>query len=439
MPVQVNRNNILAGAFLLSALILFVVTSFIIRQLDFEPKTAYIVRFTLATGAQGLNPGAVVRLGGQPVGEVRRLSFHPSEDEPTHIDVRVEIDADIVLFENARVYLQRQLLGSGSDLNIAAVGDAGGVSPAEAQGAGPRLEEGEVLTGLAAPPSFLADAGWGENESRALPRIVANVEQTTADTRDLLAEARRWWSENEPRLSTTTENFRSLSDQARAFGDDLPDRRETIRAALDDVRGFTEGLGPFLDNANGAVDNADDGIADVRKIIADLDAAIERNRPEVDATIDATRATAERLRDATVPQLEQGVREFDDAFARLGALIDSEAPVIRATLANGRLASDQLKLTMIEVRNQPWRLLIAPATKELERQLLYDAARSYATAVSDLRGASASLESVLAGGQANQRAREIETITAELRDAFERYQKTEQTLLDVLMRETRGE
>jgi len=113
MPSHADRNNVLAGAFLLSALALFVATSFVIRQVQLEPRTEYVVRFSLATGAQGLAKGSVVRLGGQAVGEVDEVRFAPSEEQPEFVDVVVEIDEDIVLFENAGVYLQRQLLGSG--------------------------------------------------------------------------------------------------------------------------------------------------------------------------------------------------------------------------------------------------------------------------------------------------------------------------------------
>jgi len=75
-------------------------------------------------------------------------------------------------------------------------------------------------------------------------------------------------------------------------------------------------------------------------------------------------------------------------MGRAGTLLKEETPGIRHTLANLRLMSDQLKLTAVEVRSQPWRLLHSPTTKEMSSQVLYDARAAYAEAASDLRAAS---------------------------------------------------
>ncbi|MEO0482993.1 MAG: hypothetical protein AAF138_05175 [Planctomycetota bacterium] len=436
MPSHADRNNVLAGAFLLSALALFIATSFIIRQIQLEPRSTYVVRFSLATGAQGLAKGSVVRLGGQAVGEVDEVRFAPSEQSPEFVDVEVEIDEDIVLFENAGVYLQRQLLGSGSDLNIASVGDPDTLDAGALQDGDPRLGEGETVMGRAAPPSFLADAGWGENESQALPRIVRNVEETTADARDFMAETRAWWGQTQPTIDRSLENFESLSAEARALGEDLPGHREEIDRIVANTNAFTERFGGFMDRADGVADNANAGVDQLRGVFADLDAVVDRNAPEIAATVDASRDTAERLRDVTVPELEQGADEFEEAFARLEEVIAASAPLVRGTLANARIAADQLKLATIEVRQQPWRVFLQPTEKELNRQLLYDAARTYATSVGDLRAASESLEGLLAGeGAARVRTESINQITDEIREAFTRYQEAEQLLLDRLIQE----
>ena len=101
--------------------------------------------------------------------------------------------------------------------------------------------------------------------------------------------------------------------------------------------------------------------------------------------------------------------------------------------------SDQLKLTAIEVRSQPWRLLIQPTTKEFESQVLYDATRNYATAASDLRGASEALEALLAkGGTATDATTDaqkasIAELSDRLKEAFTKYRDAEQALLDKLI------
>jgi len=294
------------------------------------------------------------------------------------------------------------------------------------------------VLGRAAPPSFLADAGWGENESRALPRIVRNVEETTAEARDFMSETRAWWNETQPTVERSLANFESLSAEARALGEDVPGYRERVDEIVDNANAFTLRLDGFMDRADAAADNANEGVDQLRGVFTDLDAAVDRNTPEVNATVDAARQTAERLRDVTVPELEQGADEFEQAFARLEEVIAESAPLVRGTLANARLAADQLKLATVEVRQQPWRVFLQPTEKELERQLLYDAARTYATSVGDLRAASESLESLLAGAGAGRvRDESIRRLTDEIREAFGRYQQAERTLLDQLIEEQR--
>jgi hypothetical protein len=90
--------------------------------------------------------------------------------------------------------------------------------------------------------------------------------------------------------------------------------------------------------------------------------------------------------------------------------------------------SDQLKLTAIEVRSQPWRLLHTPTTKELSTQVLYDATRAYAEAASDLRAASEALQAV----QNQDAAAEM---SEQLSRSVEKYRAAEKALMDRLIAE----
>ena len=75
-----KRNNVLAGLFLVSALLLAVVMSFWIEdgldRLPFvNPKSTYAVRFTLGDGVAGLQPGSPVTLGGKEIGSVESIEY----------------------------------------------------------------------------------------------------------------------------------------------------------------------------------------------------------------------------------------------------------------------------------------------------------------------------------------------------------------------------
>jgi hypothetical protein len=146
------------------------------------------------------------------------------------------------------------------------------------------------------------------------------------------------------------------------------------------------------------------------------------------------------------PGIESAVTRAEDAFGQFSDLgqdmnvsWDSFRPNIDQALARFRLGADQFKLFTVEVRSQPWRLLHRPDTKELESQLLYDASRSYAQAVSDLRATSASLESVLIGWGTGQSAAniprnetQIQDLMTELQRSRERQAQAERRLLELM-------
>ncbi|MEL7472619.1 MAG: hypothetical protein AAGK04_04815, partial [Planctomycetota bacterium] len=205
MPTPHDRNNVLAGLFLFGTLALFIATSVVIRQLNFSPRSSYVVRFPISTGAQGITSGSFVHLGGQVVGEVASVGFYPSKEAPTDIDVEVEIDAELLLYENARVYLRTPLLGSGSDLNIAAVGDPASI--AATHDGDPRLTDGEWVQGRNAPPAFLADAGWGEEESQALRAIIRDVKDGVGTGKAFVDDADEWWRANRGKATRAADDI----------------------------------------------------------------------------------------------------------------------------------------------------------------------------------------------------------------------------------------
>src|SRR5690349_8932504 len=111
MDTRGARNNILAGAFVLAALLLGVWVSF---RLSGRPSMGglrkFIVRFSLEDGATGLKNGSPVLLAGQQIGQVKQVEFaKDAQGLPGGVDVRVEIRADMTIYENAGIYLQLPL------------------------------------------------------------------------------------------------------------------------------------------------------------------------------------------------------------------------------------------------------------------------------------------------------------------------------------------
>ncbi|MFG0328153.1 MAG: MlaD family protein [Phycisphaerales bacterium JB037] len=424
-----STHTLMAGSFLLAALVGAVAVIITLSGVTLEGRTPYVVRFTLSEGAAGIEPGSPVRVGGVQAGQVERVRFlFDPQGRPTGVEVDVLISDDITLFDDAAALLESPLLGGISAINIAS---AGGL----ADDARP-LPSGAVIDGGIAPPSFLAQAGFGSQQQRQVSGIISDAEQLvsklnqTADRIDAIIT--RVDGELEPVLA----DVRAMTGDARATVRRLNDRSEAWAASVDralaDAEAFADGLEPIRAEGEALV-------ADARGAVNKIDGVIEDNRPRIDRTLASVERAVASVNDETIPAANRFLTDLNDRNAELGDLLArvdgflvEELPSVRRALANARLASDQLKLATAEIRAQPWRLLIRPSTKELREQLVYDSSRAYASAVSDLRAASEALQASLDAPGTQDRGR-IAELQSELLSAFDRYQQAERDLLDRLV------
>src|SRR5262245_3636228 len=156
MASKVSRNNVIAGLFVVGAMLLALFISIMVSgaQKRLASTHAYIIRFSLADGAAGRKPGSPVTHAGQEVGPVTCMPFVRGDRGVTGVDVHVAVHSDIPVHEDAAAFLERPLLGSMSTINIAGLGGAKAVLPS-----------GGVLMGIIAPPSFLSQAGYGPEQA----------------------------------------------------------------------------------------------------------------------------------------------------------------------------------------------------------------------------------------------------------------------------------
>ena len=418
-------NNVLAGTFLLGSVLLAVFISFLLTDVEFARTTRYEIRFPLKQGAPGIEPGSAVSIGGQKVGMVTGVDFQYAEDGTgvaTGVRVYARLRSRDVIYENAMVYIERPILGALSSINIAS---AGTPDVAPYQGSSPRLEADEWIAGRTAS-ALMAQAGL---PPEGFAGLFAKFEELTNKTTKIVDDIGPHVKPGMEKVAETLENVREMTASTK---ERLPVWREQIDSILANSRDTSEKFGPL-------VDKADLLIGDVQASVKTVGQIIDDNAPKVNQIVDDVAATTKHVR-------EKSLVDLDEAFAKAKASIDSlgeavttldtlarqETPNIRRMLANGRLASDQLKLLMAELRAQPWRILIRPSTKEIEQQLVYDAARAYADAVSDLRAASETLDALSnADSLPDETRREtLQVLVGELRATFEQYKKAESQLLD---------
>lgn len=425
-----KANNVMAGLFLVGSLVAAIVVSAIISGIDFESRSDYTVRFSLADGAAGLRPGSPVTLGGQRIGSVTHVDFYrePTSRRPGAVEVGVRILADIPLFNDALVVMERPLFGANSVVDFVSAGGGPGSA---------RLEEGGVIRGVLAPPPFLAQAGFGPEQRNALREILDGITDTVKRTNELLD---RVAPEVDPAVAEVRETITAARDTATALRDRMERWGGTTERVLGRVEETSDRLPGLVDRTDDLLDTAKLAVDESREAIERVRDTVDENRPRVDRIFEHTESIVRGVDEEGVPAflalVEKGTEELGragDAIARVDGALAEELPGLRRAMANARLASEQLRLTTVEVRAQPWRLLIRPTTRELERQLMYDSARSYASAVSDLRAASEALEAAIAAG-AGRDAERMRMLSERLETAFEEYENAERELLDQFVR-----
>jgi ABC-type transporter Mla subunit MlaD len=426
MATRSQRNTFFTGLFITAAILASVVIVIILSGvLDTLGTRAYLVRFDLAANVGGLQPGAEVRLGGRRIGVVTDVAFErDGEGEMARVEgvvVTLRVNNDIALREDARAYLELPLLGAQGVINFPTLGE------------GDRLADGGAVTGQLAPPSFLAQAGFGDDERSAVRNILDRT-SSFADRLDSIGEG----------AQATVDDTRAIVRDARTSWD------ERWSARVDRV---TENLDTTAARGPELADDLDARLEEVRSLLASAQSSLDDNRASVDETIENVRASSKDVRsfasrldgelnDRFLELLDTGENELEKAgesVAEVGRFIEEQRPNLRKTLGNFRLASDQLRDTLVEVRRSPWRLLYRPDTRELEYELLYDAARTYAGALSDLRASSEALREVMrgeGGASSVDRAR-LDDLIERLDDAFEGYESAEGLFIETINQEAR--
>ncbi len=424
-----SRNNVLAGVFVVGSLILAVAMAFTLASISgLGPTVKYTVRFTVQDGAVGLKKGSDVQLGGQLVGKVLSVELAKAQaaggdSVADGIDVAIEVKKDVTLYKDAKFSLERPLLGSLTTINIWSIGDPSGKAG--------RLEAGATIKGGLAPPGFLAQAGIG-------PDVISRIPEIITDARDTMRNFKEITETNKPKINETVENVRQITADVRGKAGEWTAAGDRI---VNNAEGFSKRLDPWMNQADAAVAKAKD-------FTTGLDNALKDNRPKIDQTIANVTDVTERFKtqtmdhvDAAVAAGKESLEEFRKLALNVSGLVTEQTPNIEKALANARLATDQLKLAMIEIRAQPWRLLYRPSKKETEQELLYDSARAYASAVSDLRATSESLAAVLEAsrtGASPEQAVEIEKLRTSLRQKFEKYDQVERDLLDRMVKDQKN-
>lgn len=409
--------SLLTGLFLITGLVGFLAISAVLSgAIDrLTPSESYTVRFTLERGAPGVKPGSAVTMGGQPVGRVLGVAFTLDDaGAATGVDVDVAVETGYTLYSDARFVLVRPLIGEGGTLNIISAGSAG---------AGP-LQPGSTIDASIGIPTFLADAGYGDTQ--------------VAQVQGMIADGARFMEQASEIAATLDADIGVITADAKSFSQTLRETSEDVQARWPEIAGDAETVLANLDTAS---QNVDGIMVEAQALLADLRSAVEEGNPRVQETLAGLQRVVANVEEehlavalGVLNDAQLAATDLASVAERADRLLAQESPGVGRAVANARLASDQLRQLSFEIRRNPWRILQRPNTKELEGELIYNAAQSHAEAASDLEDAAASLEAVLASTDNalvpldSEAAGELQ---AELRDAMDRYTEAQRRLMEL--------
>jgi ABC-type transporter Mla subunit MlaD len=379
-------NSVRAGAFLISAVVLALAVTFILEKSNpFASKNHYRVAFTMDDGVAGLEEGAEVRVSGLKVGKVDRIQqeFDPA---PGRILVHVSMEADIKVRTDAKVIRAQPLLGNYSWLNFTTLGT------------GEPLAEGGIIDAQASG-GLLATIVGPQNSAKAnqmfeqLVTFTGTLEKFSKDT---------YPNKVEPMLSSAEATMSSVREEWGTW-------RGKVSSILDSTESGTRKFDQTMDDVKVAAKDARETLAHVRTV----------NLEQVDKLLASGQAGADRLA---------------SAMERIDTELVQRLPDVRAIMADLREGAVQAKLLTMEARRSPWKIFYRPSGDELARENLYEAARAFAIASSDMRVAGETLEGTLR--QMPERFSSDPKFREELKDqvvrSMQRYEAAQKQLFDVL-------
>lgn len=402
--LEIRRNNIRAGAFTVTSLavgfaILITLNSSAMSYL-FGSFNTYTLVFSLEDGVEGLSPGAEVRVGGIPSGQVKTIRIAGLDTSDTantfpHIEVDIEIDRRINLWSNAVAIRTPPVLGTNAWINISTVGgpDQTTLNPTEFNGKKATVVKtnGGLLTST--PGDGLLTTIVGTSNANTTQRILDNIKDFTEFVDGPLVDS--FNTDVKPALS----DIHTITSTAAT---DFPGWSKDVTTTLGSVTDASGKLDSTMDEALATVKDARGGVQNITEIVRTNRASINEIIANIDTmTVDGVSIT-DTVRNTSLVKIDAALDAGTSAITDVAHIIQtvdlelaSAIPTVRTFLQDALVAAGELKLATIEIRRSPWRMLYTPKPGELANENLFAAARNFTIAASDMRNAGESFQSIL--------------------------------------------
>ena len=373
-------------------------------------------------------------VGGVLVGQVDAVEIDASQDPLREIDVTFSIPSDVPLYSNAVAMIQNGLISADSLVSVSSVGwDAEHRTASDTGEPGTLLAAGDVLRGT--PSGGLLGSLLGPDASAVLTNSLASIEEISNRLREdgYVLE----WILGEQEATSIQAGADTLGDVFQRMGGDGyviewavgNESASDVRGALADAEKLMARLnldwvGP--DGQTGWSAEIDKVMAksdDLAIVVGDVKDLISNNREKIQGVID---------------NMSVAVADARVTIADLRANAPLWTADISDTLANLSLASQQVDMLLVEVRNAPWKLLYQPSEKEVTGELLYEASRNFVFGAADLKSASASMDRLVRarGDALDTSAQEFTMVKENLTEAVRRYERAQEQLSQILHGDT---
>ncbi len=406
------------------------------------------ILFPHTAGMAPLKPGSNVVLGGSlPVGEVRAVTTKTmpattSGGSPEIVfSVDVELDRDIPIYGNCEVTTDQPAIGGAGFVTIVSLGTPAVPLTGPIKGQPPQSFSAAIGTlsrRLLAPGGLVDDltqAADAQTEGSLMFKLLASLDDVNAMTREL-------------RTQLNPRDQLALLGKFQNILDNLQQTTTILREQLKDgdETALLEKLHLALDQLTSGLQQANDMLKEDRPLVLDALTNIAHTTRTVDQELlttlrneldPASPTSLSGKAHAAMELLNASLADVRSITSQGDRFIAVSRPALEKTLANFQAMSEQLRLTSQEVLLNPSKLLWGPSTQRQEQLVVFQAARSFAEAASQLDDASGRLEAVLktlpADGQTSDQDRaELKAIQDAVRAAFQRFDRAQQVLWENL-------
>ncbi len=302
------------GAFVLACLTILTATLVYLMTAQFRGGGVHYRTYLRYAG--GLEPGGSVLFGGINAGQV--TAVRPWAADPTRIEILLELKQGTPVNEKSVAKLGSVSIMSEPALEVSTGSNA---APRLAPGASIPSEEASSLDDITAKVALVAD-----NANGLITQVQGELGGISTDTRRLLANLNSvTGGANQERIATLLQQADGLLTEERPKIDHITDQIAALTQHADAVIGK---VAPVIDHANGAIQNANTTIDDLR----------EPMRKDL-------------------AELQNTLNEARSLLANMQVVVRANDYKIDDTMENLRTATDNLDQLTDSLKQRPWSLI----------------------------------------------------------------------------------